>query len=305
MKNKKKSKKAKPSKLKSAKRRLLNWSKKAKIDLKLRLKKTKKYFSQLVLKLTKKLSKLARFLLSSAKLLILVVFSVFAMLFANKTHVKYLEHKVGSNTVYLQSAVDSKRQGSGTGFQMRTPSGKVVTVTNAHVCALANDKGMILVEEKRHSKRLLLKRVLEVYENNDLCIVEGLSGYEGLSLGSEVEVGQPVYSFGYPLGEALHFSEGRVKDMSQIYLIDYIPLNECTGPRHKKAIVNIWFFTTELCLKAHDSIQTSLVIFGGSSGSPMVNIWGNVVGVIFAGNTRTNWGSAVPLKDLKELLKAY
>ena len=76
------------------------------------------------------------------------------MLFADNAHVKYLENKVGNNTVYVQSMPDSKIQGSGTGFQMQAKSGKVVTITNAHVCELANDKGMILVEEKRHSKRL-------------------------------------------------------------------------------------------------------------------------------------------------------
>jgi len=305
-KSKKASKRARPSKLKAVKRKLLNWSKKAKIDLKLRLKKAKKYAKQLMLELAKKFFKLINFLLSSAKLLILAVFFIFAVLFADKAHVKYLENKVGSNSVYIQSMADSQIQGSGTGFQMRTPSGKVVTITNAHVCKLANNKGMILVEEKRYSKRLIPKRVLEIYENNDLCVVEGLSGYEGLSLGSDVEVGQPVYSFGYPLGEALHFSEGRVKDLSQIYLIDpEVSLENCTGPRHKIVKTRFWFYIVRFCVKSHDSVQTSLVIFGGSSGSPMVNIWGNVVGVIFAGNTRTNWGSAVPLKDLKELLKAY
>lgn len=306
-KSKKATKRAKPSKLKVTKRKLLNWFKKLKNHTKSKLKTAKKQSKQLLLEVTKKFFKLVNFLLSSAKLLILAIFFIFAMLFADKTHVKYLENKVGSNTVYLQSMPDSNIQGSGTGFQMQAKSGKVVTITNAHVCELANDKGMILVEEKRHSKRLLPKRVLEVYENNDLCVVEGLSGYEGLSLGDEAEIGQPVYSFGYPLGEALHFSEGRVKDMSQIYLVDssVTSLDQCTGPRHKIVNARYFFFVFQVCVKAHDSIQTSLVIFGGSSGSPMVNIWGNVVGVIFAGNTRTNWGSAVPLKDLKELLKAY
>lgn len=244
--------------------------------------------------------------LNLTKLSLLTVVFIFAALFANKMHVKYLEKKVGDNTVFIRSMEDSKLQGSGTAFQIKTPSGKVVTMTNAHICELANDKGEIAILEKKHSNRLVTKRVLEVYKENDLCIVEGLPGYEGLDIGSDLEVGEPVYSFGYPLGEALHFSEGRVKEFGKVTLLDAdTPLDRCVGPRQKVQKVQIWFFLVDVCTKTFDSVQTSMVIFGGNSGSPMVNFWGNVVGVVFAGNTRTNWGSAVPLKDVKELLKAY
>ena len=157
---------------------------------------------------------------TSIKLAALGVIFIFAALFANKMHVKYLEKKVGDNTLFIRSMPDSKHQGSGTAFEIRTPSGQVVTMTNAHICQLANDKGEIAILEKRHSNRLVTKRVLEVYAENDLCIVEGLPGYEGLELGSELEVGEPVFAFGYPLGQALHFSDGRVKEFGAVTLLD-------------------------------------------------------------------------------------
>ena len=84
---------------------------------------------------------------------LLVVSVTLAALFADRLHVSYLQAKGGQNVVYIRSMPDSKLQGSGTAFQMKTPSGAVVTVTNAHICQLANDKGEIAVLEKKNSKR--------------------------------------------------------------------------------------------------------------------------------------------------------
>ena len=243
---------------------------------------------------------------STVKIAALGAFVVSCALLADKLHVKYLQDKVGRNTVFIRSMPDSKLQGSGTAFEMKTPSGAVVTVTNAHICALANSKGEIAVLEKKNSNRLITRKVIEISEQNDLCIVEGLPGYDGLTIGSKVEVGEPVFSFGYPLGEALHFSEGRVKDYGDVFIIEEgVTPAQCKGPRRHLERMTFLFFEFEVCVKSYEAIQTSMVIYPGNSGSPMVNLFGNVVGVVFASNGRTNWGSAVVLKDLEQLLSAY
>jgi S1-C subfamily serine protease len=231
--------------------------------------------------------------------------ALFISLSADGLHTQYLESKVGDNTVFIRSPEGAHLQGSGTAFEMKAPSGKVYTITNAHVCGLQKD-GNVMLFEKHNSKRLVPKRVLEVYEENDLCIVEGLEGYEGLSMGSETTIGQTVWSLGFPLGEALNISKGRVKSfgISEIADMDTKP-EDCKGKRRHLESIDMFFFTQLICVIDRDSVQTDMVIYPGNSGSPMVDYFGRVVGVVFASNTRTNWGSVVPLKDLQQLLKAY
>jgi len=233
------------------------------------------------------------------------IFVVVTALMAENVHTTYIEYKVGSNTLYIRSPEDAKKRGSGTAFAMKTPSGKVVTVTNAHICELANDQGIIMIQDKKHTGRLIPKRVVEVYPDNDLCIVEGMVGYDGLELGDEVKIGQRVWALGYPLGEGLNVARGRVKGFATIKMMDDTPLDKCEGKRFKKEKINFFFMEIQVCTKLYETTATDLEIHPGNSGSALVNNMGNVVGVVFAANSLTHWGHAVVLKDLKQLLSAY
>jgi len=235
--------------------------------------------------------------------LILLGIAIFSVsLSARPIHNSYLIDKVGSQTIFISNPEGAEHQGSATGFQVKAPSGRVYTLTNAHVCDLQKD-GVLMI--KLHSGRSIPRRVIEVYTENDLCLVEGLEGYGGLSLASSYSILDENFVLGFPLGEEMDFSRGYLKGLGTVYILTGIPFEQCKGPRLKPIVVPTLFGPFPMCVLEHQAIKTNIPIFPGNSGSAMVNSFGNVTGVIFASSNQTNWGSAVPLETIKTFLSAY
>lgn len=178
----------------------------------------------------------------------------------------YMYNQGTSHVVLLQGLT-----GQGTGFQVEAPSGIYYLVTNKHVCS-GSSQNMLAFDV--YSGRSLPRRILERFPNADLCILEGLPGRGGLELASSrADIGDTVITLGHSLGGRLNLAKGEVKG-------------------------RVWTLGEE-------SVDTNLVIYPGASGSPVLNVYGNVVGVIFAGDKRSWWGYYVPLKQLKDLLRPY
>ena len=60
------------------------------------------------------------------------------------------------------------------------------------------------------------------------------------------------------------------------------------------------------CIRKYRSYSTTAVAYPGNSGSPVVNRYGNVIGVLFAGSSqqeRDNY--VVPLAELKRVLNKF
>lgn len=284
--------------MKKLKQKLKKW-------LNSKKKKLKSFFSAQMFYIRNATKTTLQILKSVFMVVVLMLATVFTMLTADRAHKEYLEHSVGEEILFIKSTPDSGVKGFATGFHVKARSGNVVFITNAHVCQMANKNGILLIQDKHYSNRLIPKRVLEIYENNDLCVVEPLAGYKGLTVANSLSVGEPVWAIGYPLGESMNISNGRVKDFGITRLRVNIAIEKCVGPNLKVESVLMWLGMEKICVADYESIQTDVSIYGGNSGSPLLNIWGNVVGVVFAANSRTNWGRAVPLKDVKQLLKAY
>lgn len=273
--------------------------------LKKHIKKVKQYINDQRFYLKSLEDKTKSVLIAYSKLLTVALVVCFVGVSSHFYHSAYIEKHVGSQAIYVRSPEGAALQGSGTAFEIKAPSGKVYTITNAHVCQLQKD-GLLLAQEKQHSNRLIPLRIIEVYQKNDLCLLEGLAGYEGLSLADKVEVGQFAWAAGYPLGGALNISSGRIKEFSPIYIeAEGVAPKDCNKPGMHLIKESFMFMELEICVLERDSVQTDLNIYPGNSGSPLVNIYGNVIGVVFASQSRTNWGSAVPLKDVKAFLSAY
>lgn len=238
-------------------------------------------------------------------------------------HRVWLRNKVASRVVEVVGAKDS---GGGTGFQVQAPSGVTYIVTNSHVCEYAlkeaKSKNLLLVKKGDHYMK---RRVYEISDKSDLCLIEGWPGMSGLNLGSEVSISDLVMAIGHPLLGPTTMTVGEVTAFTNVEMVHHIMKSNkktdkmfgasdepCDQPKNEIRKEQFMLFgviplgEVKMCLvKETHSIQTNVVIFPGSSGSPLVDRWGQVVGVVFAADDNSNWGLAVDLAHLREFLADY
>jgi S1-C subfamily serine protease len=112
----------------------------------------------------------------SVKVLITLGILSTVALKAPQWHGDYIRNKVGSQVVML---TNEEQTSGGTGFAIQTPSGDVLTLTNAHVCGLANAQGVVYA--KTADRRPIPLRVLEKYNKADLCLLDKVPGMTGVN----------------------------------------------------------------------------------------------------------------------------
>lgn len=239
--------------------------------------------------------------ISSGMMSVFKVFAVLAVVLAigikaPQLHGNYIRNKVGSQVVML---TEKTGQAGGTGFAIKTPSGDVLTLTNAHVCGLADKNGTIYA--KTDSKRSMPLKVVEVYTKADLCLVSKMPGMTGISVAGSVDIGEELGLVGHPRLLPLTLSRGQLLGYGKVaVLVATEPCEEEVGMY--KTVNTAW---GPICVELADSAFTNIPAFGGNSGSPVVNIFGNVVGVLYAGDDEVNWGILVPLEAVQDFLKQY
>lgn len=277
-----------------------------------------------MLKLLKKLRNRAKEILTHILhvAMIMVAVMCLAVIAANgpTLHKAWLRSKVGNNVYRVLYADETGRvRGGGTGFAVVAPSGVSYILTNAHVCEIF--KGTINVE--LHDGRLLPRQILEISKTTDLCLVEGVPGQEGLELASRVDVGQTLALIGHPVLQPLSIMVGDIvgkslvefpyaeiadKDTPEEIIEARHMMTEAqciSQPKFKAKTIEFWGMPIRVCMLSLVAYETTITAHGGNSGSPVVNFWGNVSGVLYAGSSQTNWGLVITLDDVKAFLAPY
>lgn len=268
--------------------------------------------------------------------LLLLGLTTYTLLNASDIHKKLIRAMVSPHVykIVAHPAV----VGGGTGFSISAPSGANYIVTNSHVCLAVLGLAKEIEAELAPNSLLVVdnegfameRRIIAISGLSDLCLIEGVPNDKGLSIGTEADIGDIITSFGHPLLEPLTTSSGEVIAETDVtifnyalktgdpYLDAYIRASDgkCDLPKNQIVEQKILSYdpktdtvsavTIKLCLTVtRGAHQTNMTIFPGNSGSPVVDKLGRVVGVVFAADTRTNYGFVVSLKDLQDFIARY
>lgn len=153
-----------------------------------------------------------------------------------------------------------------------------------------------------------------------------MPGVDGLSMGNEPHKGERATVVGHPHLRPITLSGGEIIGSEDVEIFDYVmsvegnPFVAATAPikadgkcdQPKNDIKDfpipqeIGGGTVKVCfVDTQGAYMTSITIYPGNSGSPMVDFYGRVIGVAFAANGSDNYGEVVSLSDLKDFLAKY
>ena len=121
------------------------------------------------------------------------------------------------------------------------------------------------------------------------------------------QYGESAYVIGYPLLEPLTVAVGELSGRVTVsVLVGYnIPQADCSGPTYEYRLnpLAALFGIQSACIRHLESDASTLSIQPGNSGSPVVNIYGHVIGVVFAANESGTRSYIVPLSNLLEFVE--
>ncbi len=232
----------------------------------------------------------------------LFVAITYANFIAPQVHNDYLRWEVGESVVQVLSP---NLNGGGTGFAVKADSGDEYILTNKHVCGAAINGWLAI---KQDGEKPIFKRV--VYEDNkhDLCLVQGDRRFSALDLGDQPEKGELHYIVGHPGLRQLTVSQGEYIGNDIVKLLDNVQKREqCKGEVLELNPMQQWLYGIEFaCIRSYNSGATTATTYPGNSGSPVVNRWGNIVGVLFAGDSAEEKSNFfVPLSEVKRVLSKF
>ncbi len=175
-------------------------------------------------------------------------------------------------------------RGGGTGYLIKDPRFGIVILTNKHICDMDPADEIFVLDQ---DDAVYYSKIRRKARLTDLCLIETpqelLTKYEGLSLapdGTKLEYAETLYVYGHPGLRKLTGSSGPF-------------VNESWVPR---------FSDDHIEAPTLRIGRSDIVIYPGSSGSPVLNKDGQVVGTVFGYEGQNHIALFVPLREMIEFL---
>lgn len=219
----------------------------------------------------------------------------------------FVQDKISKSVVKITEKTGKR---GGTGFHVKGASGQTIIVTNAHVCELGRKQGYVYVASEAYGTRPVPRRILEQSVFTDLCAVEALPGFDGLSVAKAAYLKEVYTVTGHPELMPLARTSGQFLGLEEVDVADHVinsknPEDKCDDPKNRIVEMDFFFFSAQVCIIHVTAVLSNIQILPGNSGSPATNSSGEVVGVVFAANNQSMWGLLISLTDLQKFLSVY
>ncbi len=211
------------------------------------------------------------------------------------------EDSIRSKVVKLTS-----EHGLCSGEMIKAASGTSYILTAAHCKELAKD-GSILVTDD--AGRQLPRRILGLDTKSDLMILEGMPGQEGLDIAKHASPKQHVRTFTHGRRFPTYETQGQlIGEASVEFILAPAETPEevaaCVAPNHIEKL-HTFFGDLDACIFSAPETATTAKIVPGSSGGPVVDDSGDLVGVVSAGDGDGAFGYLVRLQDIQDFVRNY
>lgn len=189
----------------------------------------------------------------------------------------------------------------GTGFTVKYRN-KVLLLTAGHVCQ--GQKEVYIFDSDFSTKDAPRKsKKLKVYGDHDLCLVGGMpDSTPAFDLAHGTDMNETYYALGFPGGLPMALTYGNLlgADRISMPLGSVSEMTLCEG----EALKIIQTKEHNICLMYGMFIQTSIPVMSGSSGSPVFNATGEVIGVVsyMSEESPGHWAGLVPLRNVVRFL---
>lgn len=213
-------------------------------------------------------------------------------------HHNMIRSYVGSNVYYVYP--NGENEGGATAFAIRAPSGKSYLITNDHVCVNAKTDTALILSDKDDFKFLV--NIIARSATTDLCLLGSPFTDQGLNIAEDANIGDRVQVVGHPNLMPITVSNiGEIIGTSSSSMTDSINSIKC-DTQNAKYRISIGPNGKAYCVVTIPNVfRTTVLIQPGNSGSPLVNFYGDVVGVV-SGLDNYGWAIVVDLNDVKEFL---
>ncbi len=213
-----------------------------------------------------------------------------------------LSEKVRPHVVILTSD-----RGTCSGFHIETEKATYI-MTAAHCKELQDESGYINAKDDEMSAPLPVK-VLAESAYADLLLLEALPDHRGLKLADSIEMHNMIASFTHGAGLDTYRTDGELiqRKQSEMGLFEINTAEDAerceSAPKYKIVTFPTFFGIFTVCAISAEFWVSTAQTVPGSSGGVLVDMNGDVVGVVSGGNEV--FTLLVPLDQIEIFLAAW